>query len=209
MANNQGHNANENGANFEELINKIMSHKIKKNYQIRNEELNKSQTNIVYREFWKNDKLYCVYCKQEGFEHNFLPKYDITSGSNKEPDGFFYYPDKNLAIILEIKKQGSPGSVKEKLGNSTFLRDYQYKRILKGLNCKIDMVYALDEWFRLNLEEDYFNNWDDHKIAYHFGIDFPLVLVGLEESVKTSPEEIKKIKDDLETDYDEPIVELF
>jgi len=208
MANNQGHNANKNGASYEKLVNGIMFHKFGKNYEIKNRCFAKSGK-VVYCELFKDGHLLCKYSSQEGFTNIFLKRCEISVNMKKEPDGAFYFPDENRIIILEIKKQASSGSVNEKLGLGAFLRDYPYKRILKKLDCKRDIVYILDEFFESDDNQDYFDYMNDNNILYHFGDTFPLEMVGLEEVIKSTPDELEKVREYVNGCYDNPIYDLF
>ena len=50
---------------------------------------------------------------------------------------------------------------------------------------------------------------DKNNVKYNFGINFPLTMVGLDEEIPTSEEEINKIINDLNKNYDDPLFDLF
>ena len=185
-----------------------MEPEIKKNYQVKSE-IKDNKKIPIYYELWKDDKLYCIYSAQTGFKNIFLKNFDITPKKDKRPDGFFYFPETNKSNILEIKNQKSPGSVAEKLGFCVFLRDQTYEKILRPLNCTRDISYVLSDYFDDESNEDYFEYMDKNNVKYNFGINFPLTMVGLDEEIPTSEEEINKIIDDLNKNYDNPLFDLF
>ena len=205
----QGSNAAKNGADFENLVYAVMHYKIKKNYQVKSEIKDNKEKTPIYYELWKDDKLYCIYSAQTGFKNIFLKNFDITPKKDKRPDGFFYFPETSKSNILEIKNQKSPGSVAEKLGFCVFLRDQTYEKILRPLNCTRDISYVLSDYFDDEKNEDYFEYMDKNNVKYIFGINFPLTMVGLDEEIPTSEEEINKIIDDLNKNYDNPLFDLF
>ena len=209
MVSSQGSNANHNGSNFEKEVYGVMFYKIAKNYQMKSVIKDQYGNNIIYCELWKNNNLCCIYSSQDAFRKEFLRRYEIFPKKKKKPDGSFYFPDVNHIFILEIKKQSSPGSVDEKLGLGVFLRDQVYKKILKSLNCTRDISYVLDPYFKNENNEDYFEFMDENNIKYNFGKAFPLQMVGLEETIPTSDEEIKTVIENINKDYDEPLFDLF
>ena len=67
----------------------------------------------------------------------------------------------------------------------------------------------LADYFDDESNEDYFEYMDKNNVKYNFGINFPLTMVSLDEEIPTSEEEINKIIDDLNKNYDDPLFDLF
>lgn len=62
------------------------------------------------------------------------------------PNNAIFVPSNNTFFILEIKYQGTGGSVDEKLQTCDF-KLKQYKKLFKSLECKVEFIYILNKWF--------------------------------------------------------------
>ena len=203
--NTPGKNANINGSKFETIVYKILEHKIRKNYQL--DEVSRNDNGIIqYCHLLKDGKIYCIYSSQSKFNNKFLKSRNLDPNKiyhQKEPDGFFYYPESNSSFVLEIKSQKSDGSVSEKPGAAPYFV-FQYEKILQNLNCDVKMFWCLDEFFNTLEFENCTSEWlSIHNIGYYIGTNFPLEMVGIEEPIKSSKEEIDKIINECNDKFNE------
>lgn len=198
-----GGNANINGSKFETIVYKILDYRIRKNYQL-SEVIENDKGILEYCNLLKDDKIYCTYSSQQKFNTEFLKRRNLDPYKihhRKDPDGFFYYHESNTATLLEIKSQNSNGSVSEKPGAGPYFI-FQYKKILEDLNCDVKMFWCLDEFFNTPEFEDCTKEWMNlYDMGYYFGVDFPLEMIGLEEPIKTTKEEIDNIINECDKEF--------
>jgi hypothetical protein len=63
------------------------------------------------------------------------------------PDEALYVIIDNTLYVIEMKFQGTPGSVDEKLQTCDFKRK-QYARLMAPLNIEVEYMYVLNDWFK-------------------------------------------------------------
>ncbi|GAA7894361.1 hypothetical protein HpMS204_04980 [Helicobacter pylori] len=97
------------------------------------------------------------------------------------PNNAIFVPSNNTFFILEIKYQGTGGSVDEKLQTYNF-KLKQYKKLFKSLECQVEFIYILNKWF---IEKPKYKDALDYirsvNCQYYIGDikDLPLNKIGL------------------------------
>ncbi|OLQ25711.1 hypothetical protein BJF71_01770 [Helicobacter pylori] len=96
------------------------------------------------------------------------------------PNNAIFVPSNNTFFILEIKYQGTGGSVDEKLQTYDF-KLKQYKKLFKSLECKVEFIYILSERFEELKYKDALDYIQSVNCQYYIGgiKDLPLNKIGL------------------------------
>jgi hypothetical protein len=121
----------------------------------------------------KKKRLYSEFLVPHG-----VPVKDLVS-ARLEPDTAVIIPSQKRATILEMKFQGTGGSVDEKLQTCAF-KLQQYGKLFGHLGFTVKYVYVLGEWFMHPRYKDVLNYVTSVGCEHYFG-ELPLAALGLPE----------------------------
>jgi hypothetical protein len=93
------------------------------------------------------------------------------------PDEALHVIVKNTLFVIEIKFQGTPGSVDEKLQTCDYKKK-QYMKLMAPLNIEVEFIYVLSDWFRKPEYKDTLDYVISVGCHYHFQY-LPLQELGL------------------------------
>ncbi len=124
---------------------------------------------IVARFFRKNQ--FYVYLKENGINW----KEHISK--KLLPDDALLVIVRETLFIIEVKYQQVAGSVDEKLQTCDFKRK-QYLRLVSGLGIKVEYVYVLNDWFKVDGYKDVLEYIHSVNCHYKFN-ELPLAWLGL------------------------------
>lgn len=93
------------------------------------------------------------------------------------PDGAIYVIVNNTMFIIEVKMQGTVGSVDEKLQTCDFKKK-QYTKLLSELNMEVEYIYILSNWFKRPKYRDVLDYITSVGCQYYFN-SIPLKKLGL------------------------------
>ena len=94
-----------------------------------------------------------------------------------EPDAAVYVPAQKKMYIVEMKFQGTPGSVDEKLQTCDFKKK-QYTKLLSPLGIEVEYMYVLSDWFLSPSYKDVLNYVESSGCKAFFK-EIPLQTFGL------------------------------
>ena len=118
--------------------------------------------------------------KQHGF-YRYLKEHGIDwkniISSQLLPDSALLVIVRETLFIIEMKFQGVPGSVDEKLQTCDFKRK-QYQKLTRPLNLKVEYVYVLNDWFKQPRYKDTLDYIHSMNCHYRFN-ELPLAWLGL------------------------------
>ena len=112
-----------------------------------------------------------VYLEQHGIEWQQILSKKLL------PDDSLFVILKNTFYIIECKFQQVEGSVDEKLQTCDFKKK-QYQKLLSQINCKVEYIYLLSEWFRKPKYKDVLDYIISVNCSYYFEY-LPLTELGL------------------------------
>lgn len=93
------------------------------------------------------------------------------------PDQALFVAEKQAVFIIEIKYQGTPGSVDEKLQTCHF-KKRQYTKLFAPHGLKVEYVYVLSDWFKHPRYKDVLAYITDVGCRYFFD-EIPMAFLGL------------------------------
>ena len=132
------------------------------------------------KEILKNGEVVAINCKKKALA-KFLQskeiKYQDIVSRMLEPDEALYMPAQNKMYVIEMKFQGTEGSVDEKLQTCDFKKK-QYQRLLEPLNADVEYIYLLNDWFLNKKYKDVLNYVEASGCKYFFNT-LPLEVLGL------------------------------
>ncbi|MBI1957166.1 MAG: hypothetical protein HYS44_01785 [Candidatus Niyogibacteria bacterium] len=96
------------------------------------------------------------------------------------PDEALYVSNQKRVFVIEIKFQGTTGSVDEKLQTSDFKKK-QYQKLFRPLGTEVEFIYVLSEWFEKPEYRDVLNYIRSVGCHYYFQ-KLPLAALGLPTS---------------------------
>jgi hypothetical protein len=93
------------------------------------------------------------------------------------PDNAIYVLTNNTFFVIEAKFQKTSGSVDEKLQTCDFKKK-QWKKILSQMNCEVEYIYLLSNWFK---KPEYKDTLDYIiSVGCHYYFEYvPLIKLGL------------------------------
>lgn len=133
--------------------------------------------------FYKGKKIGKILKKNKLYK-NFLEvkKVNYKDRISKKllPDEAIYIYSTKTLYILEKKFQNSSGSVDEKLQTCDF-KIKQYRKLVFGLNIKVEYIYILSDWFMKDSYRDVLEYINSVGCSYYFN-EIPLEDLGIVEN---------------------------
>ena len=140
-----------------------------KNYSVENGVVNFNGKEVA--RLYKKHDLYKQLLAPKGVTYP-----EIISRKLLPDDSILVLVNKTLHII-EIKFQGGPGSVDEKLQTCDF-KNKQYNKLIKPLGIKVKYIYVLNDWFLKKEYKDVLKYITEVGCFYFFN-EIPLDFLGL------------------------------
>jgi len=122
----------ENGRDISSVIKKI------KGYSVEGRSILYQKKEVARS--YKKYSLY-IYLRSQGVDYRKILSKKLL------PDEAVYVIHNNTLFVIEMKSQGTSGSVDEKLQTCDFKKK-QYRRLMAPLNIEVEYIYILSDWFK-------------------------------------------------------------